>query len=77
MNRPVAKMTTIDRRGFTIYLVFLVMFLVLYSGFLTQSIEILDLAQMQTTLLSKENQVKPGTTWYLETLLGPAEINKR
>lgn len=70
-------MTTVDRRGFTIYLVFLVMFLVLYSGFLTQSIEILDLAQMQTTLLTKESQVKSGTTWYLETLLGPAEINKR
>lgn len=77
MNRPVAKMTLTDRRGFTIYLAFLVMFLVIYSGFLTQSVEILALARMQTTLIAKESQMKPGTAWYLETLLGPAEMNKR
>ncbi|KAF1083585.1 MAG: hypothetical protein GQF41_0363 [Candidatus Rifleibacterium amylolyticum] len=62
------------RRGFTLYLMFLLLFLMIFSGFLTQSIEILALAGMQSDYLSKESKVKSGSTWYLENLLGPAEL---
>jgi len=53
---------------------FLLLFLMIFSGFLTQSIEILALAGMQSDYLSKESKVKSGSTWYLENLLGPAEL---
>ncbi len=62
------------RRGFTVYLIFVLLFFLLISGFMTQSIEMLALARMQSDLLDKESRVKPGSSWYLENLLGPAEL---
>ncbi len=63
-----------NRRGFTVYLIFVLLFMLLFSGFLTQSIEMLALARMQSDYLDRECMVKPGTSWYLENLLGPAEL---
>ena len=73
MNRILRTSTLRKRSGFTIYLIFLLLIFMLFSGFLTQSIEILALARLQSDSINKEGYVKPGSTWYLENLLGPAE----
>ncbi|HAE40433.1 MAG TPA: hypothetical protein DCG57_17645 [Candidatus Riflebacteria bacterium] len=72
MNKSCNLSLKNDRRGFTIYLMMLVMFLLLFSGFMSQSSEILALAQFQSRLIKAEGQVKPGHTWYLDQLLGPS-----
>jgi len=74
MNKRASSSFINKKRGFTLYLMFLLLFLMIFSGFLSQSIEILALAGMQSDYLSKESKVKPGSTWYLEKLLGPAEL---
>ncbi|EKD84109.1 MAG: hypothetical protein ACD_39C00245G0005 [uncultured bacterium] len=72
MNKPSPARQLSRRRGFTIYLMFLVLFLLLFSGFMSQSTEILALAKLQSGLINAEGQVKPGHTWYLDQLLGPS-----
>ncbi len=74
MNKGFKRGVPAGRRGFTIYLIFVLLFLIIFSGFLAQSIEIFALAGMQSDYLGKENKVKPGSTWYLENLLGPAGL---
>jgi len=72
MNRILLNRQLARRRGFTVYLMFLVLFLLLFSSFMAQGIEILALARLQTRLISAEAQIKPGSAWYLDQLLGPS-----
>jgi len=74
MNKIIRPAFCRRRRGFTIYLIFLLLFTMLISGFLTQSIEILALARMQTEFINQEGKVTAGSNWYLENLFGPAEF---
>jgi len=74
MNKLLNRGVRAGRRGFTIYLMFVLLFLIIFSGFLAQSIEIFALAGMQSDYLGKESKVKPGSAWYLENLLGPAGL---
>ncbi|MBU1107169.1 MAG: hypothetical protein KKB51_10915 [Candidatus Riflebacteria bacterium] len=62
-----------NRRGFTIYFIFLILFLILFSGFMSQSAEIINLASMQRRLISREGGVQPGYNWYLHLLREPVE----
>lgn len=77
MNNAVQKRQLNSRRGFTIYLMFLVMFLLLFSSFMSQSAEILNLAGMQRRLITREGGVEPGYNWYLHLLREPAEKTDR
>lgn len=75
MNKASCLQPFYSRRGFTVYLLFLMLFFVLMSAFLSQSIEILALARMQSEIIKSEGEIRSGNTWYLENLLGPAELS--
>ena len=61
------------RRGFIVYLIFLSLFIYIYSCFFAQILEIANLISSQNEILKIESTLKPGSSWYLENLLGPSE----
>lgn len=48
-----------SRRGFTVFLMFVVLLLILSSELFSQSVEILALGRMQVRLLNKQGEIRP------------------
>ncbi|MDD2997569.1 MAG: hypothetical protein EOM80_02055 [Erysipelotrichia bacterium] len=48
-----------SKKGFTVFFIFLIMLLVLFSGFYTQGIEMFHIGWMQQKYLSKLAVIKP------------------
>lgn len=60
------------RRGFTIFLMFMVLLLVLFSDLFSQSLEINAVGKLQTRILNKYGEIRPRVDARVKIILPEA-----